>query len=126
MRRTLPDTTRRTVVMSSPRNLLADTFDSFLGSESSLVLVDFWAPWCGPCNSLAPKVAALSHEFAGRVSVAKVNVDQAPELAQRFGIRGIPSLLLFKDGALIDRRVGTQDADRLGGWIGAVLASQSG
>ncbi|OGT55908.1 MAG: thioredoxin [Gammaproteobacteria bacterium RIFCSPHIGHO2_12_FULL_63_22] len=111
--------------MSSPIDLLAQQFDTFLRANGRFVLVDFWAPWCGPCNSLAPRLAALAQEFSGRLSVAKVNVDQSPDLARRFGIRGIPALLLFKDGKLVDQRVGAQNGDRLAEWIGSVLARET-
>ncbi len=72
------------------------------------VLVDFWADWCAPCHQVAPTIAALAAEFEGRATVAKVNVDEEPELAARYGIRSIPSLLLFQRGEVADRLVGVQ------------------
>ena len=70
------------------------------------VLVDFWATWCGPCKMLAPTVAEIAEEYAGRVKVGKVNVDNAPELAARYGITSIPALLLFNKGEVVRTSVG--------------------
>jgi thioredoxin 1 len=70
------------------------------------VLVDFWAPWCGPCRMLGPALEELAREFAGRVRVAKLNVDESPETAARFRIHGLPTILIFKNGQVIDRIIG--------------------
>ena len=74
------------------------------------VLVDFWAPWCGPCRSLAPHLDALATRFAGQAKVVKVDVDQSPDVAAKYGIRGIPALLLFKDGTVVDKLIGNPGA----------------
>ena len=70
------------------------------------VLVDFWAPWCGPCRAVGPSIEELADEFAGRAKVAKVNVDDAPALAARFGVVSIPTIAYFKDGKLVDTLMG--------------------
>ena len=75
-------------------------------TSKGVVLVDFWAEWCGPCRRLAPTVEALASEFDGRATVAKMNVDENPEVPGRFAIRGIPTLLLFKEGQLAESIVG--------------------
>jgi thioredoxin 1 len=75
-------------------------------TKAGVVLVDFWAEWCGPCRSLAPTVDALAGEFDGRMTVAKLNVDENPNVPSRFMIRGIPTLLIFKDGQIAETLVG--------------------
>lgn len=80
-------------------------FDQTVAS-SSLLLVDFWAPWCGPCRMIAPVIEELGKELAGKVVVAKVNVDDAAGVAGAHGITSIPTLMIFKNGALVDRSTG--------------------
>jgi thioredoxin 1 len=75
-------------------------------TKNGVVLVDFWAEWCGPCRMIAPTVEAVAEKYAGSASVAKVNVDENPSISQRYGIRGIPTLILFKGGKEEERIVG--------------------
>ncbi|HEY7511462.1 MAG TPA: thioredoxin [Vicinamibacteria bacterium] len=80
---------------------------------SELVLVDFWAEWCPPCRKLSPVIDALADEYAGRVKVVKLNVDESPEVAGRYSIFSIPTLLLFKDGEVVEQLVGFRPKDDL-------------
>ncbi len=86
--------------------LTDDTFDEQMKEVAEPVLVDFWAEWCGPCKLLAPALEQISVEMAGRARIAKVNVDDNGDLANRFGIRSIPTLMVFKGGRVVDQIVG--------------------
>jgi thioredoxin 1 len=88
-------------------------FDQAVLKSPSLVLVDFWAEWCAPCRRLAPTVDAMAEEFDGRLTVGKLNVDDNPNTAGRFNIRGIPTLLLFKGGQVVESVVGLTGKEQL-------------
>jgi thioredoxin 1 len=86
----------------------SNTFKSAV-SGATPVLVDFWAPWCGPCKAIAPVLEDLAGEMAGKLQIAKVNVDDNGDLAAQYGVRAIPTLLLFKNGAVVEQFVGMMD-----------------
>jgi thioredoxin 1 len=81
------------------------------------VVVDFWAEWCGPCKMIAPSLEEISNEMAGKVKVVKLNIDENPELAAKFGVRSIPTLALFKAGEVADIKVGAAPKSALSSWI---------
>jgi thioredoxin 1 len=97
-------------------------FDSEVLQSTDPVLVDFWAPWCGPCRQIAPVVEQLAGENAGSVKVAKLNVDDAPMSAQNYGVSSIPTLMIFKGGEVVDKFVGVQPKARLQQAIDAAKA----
>jgi thioredoxin 1 len=109
-------------VSDKVRAVTGAEFEREVLQAEGLVLVDFWASWCPPCRRLAPTLDALAGEYEGRLTVAKVDVDESPELAQRFGIQSIPTLILFRDGRPVDKRLGALPKDELQGFVDAGLA----
>ncbi len=95
-----------------------ENFEAEVTNSDIPVLVDFWATWCGPCQMLSPIVAEIAKDFAGKVKVCKVNVDDEPELANRFGISSIPTLILFKSGAPVAKSIGYKTKEQLVSFIG--------
>ena len=89
--------------------LTLENFDSTVTSSKTPILVDFWAPWCGPCKAIAPVLEDLGSEMNGQLTIGKLNVDNAGEIAGRYGIRAIPTLLLFKGGEVVETIVGLVD-----------------
>lgn len=94
-----------------------ETFEQEVIEASTPVLVDFYADWCGPCKSMAPALHKVSVEFEDKVKFVKVNVDEAMDVASRYSIRGIPTLILFKDGQVADTVVGAQTEAKLASWL---------
>lgn len=97
-------------------------FNQAVVEDPTPILIDFWAPWCGPCRMMNPILAEASESLAGKVRVAKVNVDEEPRIADAFGIRGIPTLVLIKEGKVIDVLQGVMPADQLVKRVEAAVA----
>jgi thioredoxin 1 len=98
-----------------------ETFDAEVRNSDIPVVVDFWAEWCGPCKQIGPALEELSVEFAGRVKIAKIDVDSNPMTASSMGVRGIPALFFFKDGQIVSNRAGAAPKAALQSWIEGAL-----
>lgn len=96
-------------------------FDQEVLKSDALVVVDFWAEWCGPCRMIGPVVSELASQYAGRIKVGKLNVDNSQKIAATYGIRSIPTLLFFKGGAVVNQMVGMQSRDKIVGVIEKAL-----
>jgi len=95
-------------------------FDKNVLQAKGAVLVDFWAEWCGPCKQIAPFLDQIADEMKGRLTVAKVNIDKNPNTPQKYGVRGIPTLILFKDGKAVSTKVGSMPKGKLLEWLESV------
>jgi thioredoxin 1 len=97
------------------------SFDSDVIKSQEPVVVDFWAEWCGPCRAIGPALEEIATEMGGKVKIAKLNVDENPKIAERFGIRSIPTLMVFKGGDLVATKTGAGPKSELNRWIGAAV-----
>ena len=104
-----------------------ESFEKDVLQSSTPVLVDFWAEWCGPCKQIAPALDQISEELAGAVTIAKVNIEESPTVPSRYGVRGIPTLMLFKDGQMASMKVGAMPKAKILEWLteSGVKAGQS-
>jgi len=98
-------------------NVTDATFDAEVKNSDIPVVVDFWAEWCGPCKMIGPALEELSEEYAGKVKIAKVNVDDNPNSPMQLGVRGIPALFMFKDGKVVSNKTGAAPKSVLNDWI---------
>jgi len=95
-------------VATEVKTLTDATFDTEVGAARTPMIVDFWAPWCGPCRMVGPVIEEIAEDHAGKVSIAKLNVDENPATAQKFGIMSIPTIILFKDGQAAKKVIGAR------------------
>ena len=103
------------------KNVTDDSFHEDVISAPGPVLVDFWAEWCGPCRMIAPALEEISNELGGKVTVAKLNIDDNPDAPAKYGVRGIPTMILFRDGKQVDAKVGALPKGALKDWIAGAL-----
>ena len=99
------------------------SFDADVMAAGKPVVVDFWAEWCGPCKQIGPSLEELAEEFGDAVTIAKINIDENPETPGKYGVRGIPTLMIFKDGELKSTKVGAAPKSALEAWIKQEAAS---
>ena len=105
-----------------PTTVTESSFDTDVISSAQPVLVDFWAEWCGPCRMIAPALEEISTEMAGKVTIAKLNIDENPDIAVKYGVRSIPTLMIFRDGKPAAVQVGANAKGKIVEWINNAIA----
>ena len=98
-------------------NVTDDDFDGIIANSDIPVVVDFWAEWCGPCKQMAPHLEAVAEELSGKVTIAKINVDENPMTGSKYGVRGMPTLMIFKDGKVAATHLGAMSKQAIADWI---------
>ena len=106
-----------------PAHVTDASFDSEVLGSSEPVVVDFWAEWCGPCRMISPALEEIATEMEGKVKIAKLNVDENPDITIRYGVRSIPTLIMFRNGEPTSMQVGAAPKGRLSDWIKAVIGA---
>ncbi len=96
------------------------SFEKEVLKADGLVVVDFWAEWCQPCQAMSPLIDEVAETMAGKMKIVKVNIEDSPEAPTKYSVRGIPTLMVFKDGQVVDTRVGGMNKDQLSSWLGGL------
>ncbi|MBI2235004.1 MAG: thioredoxin [Micavibrio aeruginosavorus] len=107
--------------MSASHKVSDANFESEVLKAAGPVVVDFWAEWCGPCKAMSPLVDELATELGQKLKVVKVNIDESPNAPTKYGVRGIPTFMVFKDGQVVDTRVGSMSKSQLNDWVHSVI-----
>lgn len=107
--------------MSSTVKVTDNSFEQDVLKASGPVLVDFWAEWCGPCKMIAPALDDLAAEYQGKLTIAKINIDENPQTPSKYGVRGIPTLMIFNEGNVAATKIGALPKNALKSWIDSVL-----
>lgn len=105
------------------KKITDDSFQSDVLNSDTPVLVDFWAEWCGPCKQIGPSLEEISEELGDRVTIAKLNIDDNPDAPGKYGVRGIPTMILFRNGAPAATKVGAEPKTRIKSWLEGELAA---
>lgn len=111
----------RETAMSASHKVSDSNFETEVLNANGPVVVDFWAEWCGPCKAMSPLIDELAGELGAKAKVVKINIDESPNAPTKYGVRGIPTFMVFKDGQVVDSRVGSMSKSQLNDWVQSVI-----